>query len=115
MNTIDALEEAVKYILDAHFNIYIKHHLDDSEYVLYTRAVLKALEAYLKDHREALGESGEVVGNLYNYAKNLWMENLRKIKMAESESAKGEEESMEDEDYYHYYYDILYQNDIFPR
>jgi len=108
MNNLDAIEGSVKSILESLHGVWIDSHLDDSEYIRNTRAVIDAADRYVQENREITSEPAILTGVLYRYAKELWLTHKTTVE----KSVAGE--SDDNGDYSEYCFDYIYERGVYP-
>jgi hypothetical protein len=103
MQSIDAIEGAVTYILE---NLHMQageSGLDDTEYIGNVRAVMEAVGRFIDENREIISEPSMLHKVLYGHARNLWV------------SKVNESETSPDDPYSEYYFDYIYKHGTYPR
>lgn len=108
MNNLDAIEGSVKSILEKLHGVWIEAHLDDSEYIRNTRAVIEAADRFIQENREITSDPEILIKVLYQYAKELWLTH----KMTVEKPVAGEND--ENGDYREYFFDYIYQHGVYP-
>ena len=110
---IQTVEETAKRILFGLHRMSIEDGLDDSEYIRIVKNVLAETKRYISDNQDISSYSDKIFQSLYDYAKELWLLNIEKIR----EKTVGSDEEdyvLSDEGYDEYYYDYLYNYSVFP-
>ena len=108
MNNLDAIEGSVKSILEKLHGVWIDTHLDDSEYIRNTKAVIEAADRFIQENREITSDPEILIDVLYSYAKELWFTH----KMTVEKPVAGE--SDENGDYSEYCFDYIYRHGVYP-
>ena len=108
MNNLDAIEGSVKSILENLHGVWIDAHLDDSEYIRNTRAVIAAADRFIQENREITSEPEILINVLYQYAKELWLSHKMTVEMP----VAGE--NGENSDYSEYCFDYIYEHGVYP-
>lgn len=108
MNNLDAIEGSVKSILEKLHGVWIDTHLDDSEYIRNTKAVIEAADRFIQENREITSNPEILIDVLYRYAKELWLTH----KMTVEKPVAGE--SGENGDYSEYCFDYIYKHGVYP-
>jgi hypothetical protein len=109
MNSIDAAEGTAKCILRQLHQVFAEGTLDDTEYIRNVKAVLEGTEMFLRENQGVSDGFQIVKASLQEFAKNLWLKNLKK---AEDAPATADSES---DEYHEYYYDHIYTHGVYPR
>ena len=116
MNCIDAIEGTVKQIIIRIFNQYVTFGQDDSEYILNVKAVVEGAEEFALKNTEIISNPQTLKAVLYDFAKDLWLQNLQKSQPQTADEASAEKEGASEQDgYYEYYYDHIYHHGGYPR
>jgi len=108
MNNLDAIEGSVKSILEKLHGVWIDTHLDDSEYIRNTKAVIEAADRFIQENREITNDPEILIEVLYQYAKELWLTHKMTVEMPVS--GKNEENG----DYSEYCFDYIYEHGVYP-
>lgn len=108
MNNLDAIEGSVKSILEKLHGVWLDTHLDDSEYVRNTKAVIDATIRYIEENPEITNAPRILSEVLYDYAKELWLSH----KMTVVKPVSGK--TGENEDYFEYCFDYIYTHGVYP-
>ena len=108
MNNLDAIEGSIKSILENMHGIWIDAHLDDSEYIRNTRALLAGVDRFVQENREITNDPDTLINVLYQYAKELWLTH----KMTVEKPVAGE--SSDNGDYSEYCFDYIYTHGVYP-
>ena len=108
MNNLDAIEGSVKSILEKLHGVWIDVHLDDSEYIRNTKAVIEAADRFIQENREVTSDPEILIKVLYQYAKELWLTH----KMTVAKPVSGDDD--ENGDYSEYCFDYIYQHGVYP-
>jgi hypothetical protein len=108
MNNLDAIEGSVKSILEKLHNVWIDAHLDDSEYIRNTQAVIDATDRYIQENPEITNEPQILKDVLYQYAKKLWLSHKTTVEKPITD------ESENDGDYSEYCFDYIYKHGVYP-
>ena len=103
MNNLDAIEGSVKSILEKLHGVWIDAHLDDSEYIRNTKAVIEAADRFIQENREITSNPEILIDVLYQYAKELWLTH----KMTVEKPVAGE-----NGDYSEYCFDYIYKHGV---
>ena len=112
MKCIDAIEGAVKTILNHMHAVSIEDHLDDTEYVRNVRAVIEATYQFIVNNPEIVETPQLLKDVLYGYSRRLWLSGQQP---SASPPAEQTGTAAEEEEYQTYYYDYLYHRGIYPR
>ena len=105
MNNLDAIEGSVKSILEKLHGLWIDTHLDDSEYIRNTKAVIEAADQFIQENREITSDPEILIDVLYQYAKELWLTHKMTV-----EKPVGAENG----DYSEYCFDYIYKHGVYP-
>jgi hypothetical protein len=105
MNNLDAIEGSVKSILEKLHGVWIDAHLDDSEYIRNTKAVIESADRFIQENREITIAPEILIAVLYRYARELWLTH----KMTVEKPVTGE-----NGDYSEYYFDYIYKHGVYP-
>lgn len=108
MNNLDAIEGSVKSILEKLHGVWIDAHLDDSEYIRNTKAVIEAADRFIQENREITTAPDILINVLYLYAKELWLTHKTTVE----KTVAGE--SDENGDYSEYCFDYIYKHGVYP-
>ena len=109
MNNLDAIEGSVKSILETLHGVWIDTHLDNSEYIRNTKAIIEATNRFVQENPEITNDPDILVTVLYQYAKELWLKHT----LASAKSVT--DESDEDRRYSEYFFDYIYKHGVYPR
>lgn len=107
MKCIDAVEGLIFSVLKEFFSEYCPSK-DDSEYILNVKIILKAVDRYVRDHKEIIGDPEIVRRILYEHARDLWMTEILKRHQPDDTDLDKKKE------YYIYYYDHLFIHGVYP-
>ncbi len=114
MKCIDAIEGTVKKVIDRiHYN-FVEDRQDDTEYIRNVRQVIDAACTFVKENKEVIPEPEALHRVLYEYAKELWMDQLQRSFGSGEDPAQDVAPSQEDIEYYEYYYDHIYRYGTYP-
>ena len=108
MNNLDAIEGSVKSILEKLHGVWIDTHLDDSEYIRNTKAVIEAADRFIQENREITSDPEILIDVLYQYAKELWLTHKMTV-----EKPVGDGNG-ENGDYSEYCFDYIYKHGVYP-
>ena len=108
MNNLGAIEGSVKSILENLHGVWIDAHLDDSEYIRNTKAVIEAADRFILENQEITSQPDILIKVLYQYAKELWLTHKMTVEMPVSG------ESDENGDYIEYCFDYIYEHGVYP-
>jgi hypothetical protein len=114
MKSIDAIEGAVKCILNKLHEVSVADRLDDSEYIRSVKAVLDATDTYLRRNQQTLAPAGALKSVLYDYSKDLWRSAHEDTQTAKHLS-RTPPMVVENDGYRDYYYDYIYNHGVYPR
>lgn len=112
MKCIDAIEGTVKKVIDRIHRNFVEDRKDDTEYIRNVQQVIDAASTFVQENKEVIPEPEALRRVLYEYAKELWMDQLQQS--FSSEEAQGAGFSREDVEYYEYYYDHIYRYGTYP-
>jgi hypothetical protein len=108
MNNLDAIEGSVKSILEKLHGVWIDSHLDDSEYIRNTRAVIEATDRFIQENREITSDPDILALVLRQYAKELWLTHKTTVE----KPFAGD--SDDNGDYNEYCFDYIYERGVYP-
>jgi len=108
MNNLDAIEGSVKSILEKLHGVWIDSHLDDSEYIRNTRAVIEATDRYIQENREITNAPNILTQVLRQFAKSLWLNHKTTVE----KTTAGD--SDDNGDYSEYCFDYIYEHGVYP-
>lgn len=106
MKCIDAVEGVILSVVREFFSEYCPSR-DDSEYALNIKIIIKAVEKFVREHKEIIGDSDILKKILYEQSRDLWISDMIKRLPEDSDIEKERE-------YYTYYFDHLYNNGAYP-
>ena len=110
MNCIDAIEGTVKSILMRMCDGCVTHGKDQSDYIRDVQTVLDGTDDFFVDNPEVI-ENPDLAGQvLYNFARQLWVEQATQDVSLEDVA----EQSQEDIEYLEYTFDHLYTHGNYP-
>lgn len=115
MNFIDAIEGTAKSTIRNLLRDFVEDRLDDTEYVRNVKAVLNGAEEFVMANREILCDVKVLRRVLYEYAKELWITNLKTKLEQESETGETRPDMVENEEYFDYYFDYIYAHSLYPK
>jgi len=111
MNCIDAVEGTAKSIIDGLFQLFTESNRDDTEYVRNVKKVMDSTGLFLQNNREITGDPETLKKVIYEYAKDLWLNNLvNNIKTDD----KSSEKVLEKVEYHEYYFNHIYNHGTYP-
>ena len=105
MQSIDAIEGTVKFILENLHRQAGESGWDDTEYIASVKTVMEAVDRFIEENQEIINEPRLLHDVLYGHAKNLWLSTLN----------ESDPQAQPDEAYSEYYFDYIYQHGIYPR
>lgn len=111
MKCIDSIEGTVKCILNKMHTMSIEHHLDDSEYIRNSKAIIDATEQYINNNPEVVQDPQLLKQVLYIHSRNLWLIDHS----TGSKTQPLDRLDVETQDYQTYYYDYVYNQSVYPR
>jgi hypothetical protein len=107
MKCIDAIEGVIISVLKEFFSEYCPSK-DDSEFALNVKIIIKAVDRFVREHREIIGDSEILRKILFEFSRDLWIEEMLKRHNPEEADLEKEKE------YYTYYFNHLYNQGIYP-
>lgn len=108
MNNLDAIEGSVKSILEKLHGVWIDSHLDDSEYIRNTWAVIEATDWYIQENREITNEPDILTDVLRQFVRALWLNHKTTVE----KNTAGD--SDDNGDYSEYCFDYIYEHGVYP-
>jgi len=114
MNCIDSIEGTAKFIINRHFRIFLEDRLDDTEYIRNIKAVIDATIDFLMENKEIACRSELLQGVLYDYAKEIWLDHVNRIRQ-ESTNPDITNTNADGDGYPDYYFDYIYAHGAYPR
>jgi hypothetical protein len=116
LNCIDAIEGTVKQIILRIFHQYNAFGQDDTEYIMNIKAVVEGSEEFVLKNTDIITSPQTLKAVLYDFAKDLWLQNLQKSQPQTADPAAPDKEEASDQDgYYDYYFDHIYHHGGYPR
>ena len=109
MNCIDAVEGTAKSVLSRFLDLSAEFRMDASEYIRNVKAVIEAVNQFVKNNPEISDNPEIICGVLYDHARSQWLERMGKAADAEADAA------IPDVEYQAYCYDYVFANGNFPR
>lgn len=113
MKCIDAIEGAVKNILQRIHAVSIEESLDDTDYVRNIKAVIDGTDLFMRNNPEIVDDPQLLNQVLYNYSRKLWL--VHQQAGPQQAGQKPMEPTTEHEEYQTYYFDYLYHRGMYPR
>lgn len=115
MNSVEAVEGTAKGILVRLHKVFVEEILDDTEYIRNVKAVLEGTEMFLRENAGISDNPQTVKASLQEFAKTLWLKNLKKADDDPSDAVKDKDDPSESDGYHEYYYDHIYTYGVYPR
>lgn len=109
MNNIDVIEGSIKIILAELDAVWRDAHLEDSEYIRNTKAVIDGADRFIRENVEITTAPDVLVNVLYEYAKETWLAHRTTV-----EKPTGVDQPANG-DYDEYCFDYIYKHGVYPR